>query len=102
MKNIEVVDHLCAIMDRLRPRADGQSHACLKTFVGDRPGHDQRYAINTAKIQAELGWKPCVSFAQGIEQTVRWYLEHQSWCDDIAKGNYQRQRLGQSRELQST
>jgi dTDP-glucose 4,6-dehydratase len=92
--NMAVVDTLCALLDELRPRADGASYATLKTFVKDRPGHDRRYAIDCAKITRELGWKPAESFATGLRKTVEWYLANQDWCADISSGNYRRERLG--------
>lgn len=92
--NIEVVKTICGILDRLRPRTDGMRYAEQITFVTDRPGHDQRYAIDASKIAADLGWTPSVSFEQGIEQTVRWYLENQSWWQDILDARYSTQRLG--------
>jgi dTDP-glucose 4,6-dehydratase len=92
--NLAVVDTLCALLDELRPRADGQSYTTLKTFVTDRPGHDRRYAIDCAKIARELGWKPAESFVTGLRKTVAWYLANQDWCADISSGNYRRERLG--------
>jgi dTDP-glucose 4,6-dehydratase len=92
--NLAVVDTLCALLDELRPRSDGQSYATLKTFVTDRPGHDRRYAIDCAKITGELGWKPAESFATGLRKTVQWYLANQAWCADISSGNYRQERLG--------
>ncbi len=92
--NIEVVKTICSILDQLRPRADGMRYAEQITFVTDRPGHDQRYAIDASKIAGDLGWTPSVSFEQGIEQTVRWYLENQSWWQDILNARYATQRLG--------
>ena len=74
MKNLELVKTLCALLDDARPRTGG-SYADLITFVKDRPGHDRRYAIDSGKIQRELGWKPAESFASGLKKTVRWYLE---------------------------
>lgn len=93
-QNIEVVDTLIQILDRLHPRPDGASYASQKTFVQDRPGHDKRYAINTDKIGRELNWQPEIPFAQGMEQTVAWYLENRDWCQNILDGSYQLQRLG--------
>jgi dTDP-glucose 4,6-dehydratase len=92
--NLVVVDTLCALLDELRPRADGASYTKLKTFVTDRPGHDRRYAIDCAKIARELGWKPAESFATGLRKTVEWYLANQDWCADITSGKYRRERLG--------
>ncbi len=74
MKNIDLVRTLCALLDDARPRTGG-SYADLITFVKDRPGHDRRYAIDSRKIQRELGWQPAESFASGLKKTVRWYLE---------------------------
>jgi dTDP-glucose 4,6-dehydratase len=74
MKNIDLVRTLCALLDDARPRTGG-SYASLITFVKDRPGHDRRYAIDSAKIQRELGWQPAETFASGLKRTVRWYLD---------------------------
>lgn len=93
-KNIEVVRAICGILDTLRPRGDGKVYADQITYVTDRPGHDHRYAIDTSKIRADLGWEPAVTFEQGIEQTVRWYLENQDWWQEILDGRYATQRLG--------
>lgn len=92
--NMAVVDTLCALLDELSPRADGQSYATLKTFVKDRPGHDRRYAIDCAKISRELGWQPAESFATGLRKTVEWYLANRGWCADISSGKYRQERLG--------
>ncbi|KDP95669.1 dTDP-glucose 4,6-dehydratase [Brevundimonas sp. EAKA] len=92
-KNIEVVTIICSILDRLRPKADGK-YADQITYVTDRPGHDQRYAIDASKIRSDLDWTPSVTFEQGIEQTVAWYLENQSWWQDILDARYSTQRLG--------
>lgn len=78
-QNIEVVRTVCAILDRLRPRADGASYAAQITSVADRPGHDKRYAIDATRIGDELGWHPQETFETGIEKTVRWYLDNESW-----------------------
>ena len=93
-QNIEVVRTICQILDELQPRADQQSYASLITFVKDRPGHDQRYAIDASKIKNELGWVPKQSFETGIRQTVEWYLSHLDWCHRVQDGSYQRERLG--------
>lgn len=95
-KNIEVVTAICAILDRLRPRSDGKAYANQITYVADRPGHDHRYAIDASKISADLDWTPSVTFEQGIEQTVTWYLENQGWWQDILDARYATQRLGVS------
>jgi dTDP-glucose 4,6-dehydratase len=78
-QNIEVVQAICAILDRLRPRADGKSYAEQITSVADRPGHDKRYAIDARRINTELGWHPAETFDTGIEKTVAWYLANEGW-----------------------
>ena len=93
-KNIDVVKAICATLDRLQPRADGKPYADQITFVTDRPGHDARYAIDASKIRDELGWTPSLTFEDGIEQTVRWYLGNQSWWQAILDGRYATERLG--------
>ncbi len=95
-KNIEVVAAICSILDRRQPRADGKTYAEQISYVTDRPGHDHRYAIDASKICAELNWTPSVTFEQGIEQTVAWYLENQDWWRDILDARYSTQRLGVS------
>lgn len=92
--NIEVVRAICGALDRLAPRADGRPYADQIGFVADRPGHDHRYAIDASKIKAELGWEPQVGFDQGIEHTVRWYLDNRDWWGDILAGRYDTGRLG--------
>ncbi len=86
--NLDVVRSLCAVLDELQPRVDGQSYAEQITFVKDRPGHDKRYAIDARKIERELGWKPQETFESGIAKTVRWYLDHQDWVQGVTSGNY--------------
>ncbi|AQR60893.1 dTDP-glucose 4,6-dehydratase [Brevundimonas sp. LM2] len=92
--NIEVVTTICKILDRLRPRTGGKPYADQISYVADRPGHDHRYAIDASKITADLGWTPSVTFEEGIEQTVLWYLENQAWWQDILDVRYATQRLG--------
>ena len=92
--NLEVVHRICDSLDRLRPRADGQSRRSQITHVADRPGHDHRYAIDPAKLERELGWKAQESFETGIEKTVRWYLDNEAWWRPILERNYSGQRLG--------
>lgn len=87
-RNLEVVKTLCALLDELSPRADGQSYASQITFVRDRPGHDQRYAIDARKLERELGWKPQETFETGIRKTVQWYLANQAWVANITSGQY--------------
>jgi dTDP-glucose 4,6-dehydratase len=86
--NLEVVRTLCAILDTLRPRADGESYAAQIRFVKDRPGHDRRYAIDAGKLERELGWRPAETFETGIRKTVAWYLDHQDWVRDVTSGHY--------------
>lgn len=93
-KNIEVVQAICAILDEVQPRGDGKPYAEQITYVTDRPGHDQRYAIDASKIRDDLGWIPSVTFEEGIGRTVRWYLENRDWWGDILKARYATQRLG--------
>ena len=86
--NLDVVNTLCAILDELKPRADGQSYATQIIFVQDRPGHDRRYAIDARKLEKELGWKPQETFETGIKKTVHWYLDNQDWVNHVASGEY--------------
>ena len=86
--NIEVVKTLCRMLDAKKPRADGKPYADQITFVEDRLGHDQRYAIDATKIASQLGWKPIETFESGIEKTVNWYLENQDWVNNVASGEY--------------
>jgi dTDP-glucose 4,6-dehydratase len=92
--NLQVVERICATLDRLRPRADGRSHADRITYVTDRPGHDHRYAIDPAKLERDLGWQAQVSFDEGIETTTRWYLDNEWWWRPILARNYGGERLG--------
>lgn len=95
-QNIEVVKTICTILDRLMPEhPDGVgSYADLITYVQDRPGHDNRYAIDAGKIQRELGWVPEETFETGIEKTVQWYLDNNEWCQHVMDGSYRGERLG--------
>jgi dTDP-glucose 4,6-dehydratase len=86
--NIEIVHAVCALLDELRPRADGQSYRAQITHVPDRPGHDRRYAIDARKIERELGWKPAETFETGIRKTVQWYLDHPDWVRHVQSGAY--------------
>lgn len=85
--NLEVVHTLCDILDKEKPKAEG-SYRDQITFVVDRPGHDQRYAIDATKIERELGWKPAETFETGIQKTVKWYLNHPHWVQNITSGEY--------------
>jgi len=86
--NIDVVRTLCAMLDELRPRADGQPYAAQMTFVKDRPGHDRRYAIDAGKLERELGWRPAETFETGIRKTVAWYLANGEWVRNVTSGGY--------------
>ena len=92
--NIDLIRTLCAVMDRKLGRAEGES-AKLITFVTDRAGHDLRYAIDSTKLQRELGWTPSLQFEEGLEKTVDWYLENQEWLENVTSGNYQSYYQGQ-------
>ena len=86
--NLEVVHTLCDLLDELKPREDSKSYREQITFVKDRPGHDQRYAIDATKISKELGWKPEETFETGIRKTVQWYLDNQDWVANVQSGEY--------------
>ncbi|WP_066803989.1 dTDP-glucose 4,6-dehydratase [Sphingomonas asaccharolytica] len=93
-RNIEVVRAICAELDHCHPRPDGKGYAEQIMFVADRPGHDQRYAIDAGKIRTDLGWEPEVSFEEGIAATVRWYLDHRAWWEPILARHGATKRLG--------
>jgi len=86
--NLEVVRTICALLDELKPRADGASYAAQINFVADRPGHDRRYAIDATRLETELGWKARESFDSGIRKTVQWYLANQEWVTSVTSGEY--------------
>jgi dTDP-glucose 4,6-dehydratase len=86
--NLTIVQTICSLLDRMRPRADGKPYHDQITFVTDRPGHDRRYAIDARKLERELGWKPAETFESGIEKTVQWYLAHQGWVTNVQSGAY--------------
>ena len=94
LKNIDLVRMLCGILDRLRPRPDGNAYSEQITFVEDRPGHDLRYAIDASKIKRELNWSPKQDGDSGFEKTVQWYLDHRSWWEQIISGDYRLNRQG--------
>ena len=96
--NLQVVEAICDVLDAVRPREDGKSYRSQITFVKDRPGHDFRYAIDTAKIGRELGWQPRETFDSGIADTVRWYLANEGWWRAIQDGSYRGERLGLSND----
>jgi dTDP-glucose 4,6-dehydratase len=87
MPNLTIVKTICALLDTLRPDPAGR-HERLLTFVGDRPGHDRRYAIDARKIEHELGWRPAETFDTGIAKTVRWYLDNPQWVAHVQSGAY--------------
>jgi dTDP-glucose 4,6-dehydratase len=90
--NLDVVHAICDLLDELAPSAG--KHRDLVQFVPDRPGHDQRYAMDTSRIEAELGWRPRETFSSGLRKTVGWYLENRAWWEDVRTGRYRLERLG--------
>ncbi len=100
--NLEIVTRLCELIEEARPAAENPAlrargiatYQDLKEFVADRPGHDRRYAIDSTKIRAELGWRPLHDLDSGLAATVSWYLSHLPWCQEVQEGRYQRERLG--------
>ena len=86
--NIDLVRLLCKTMDQKLGRNKGTSEELI-TLVKDRPGHDLRYAIDSGKLQNELGWKPSLQFEEGLEKTISWYLENEKWLDNVTSGEYQ-------------
>jgi dTDP-glucose 4,6-dehydratase len=91
-RNIDVVRAICDLLDKMAPQS--RAHRDLITFVADRPGHDQRYAIDSTKLQSELGWRPRENFETGLAKTVRWYLDNKPWWERILSGSYRTERLG--------
>ena len=92
--NIDIFKTVCALLDEMRPKADGGHYFDQVTYVKDRPGHDRRYAIDANKIHRELGWKPSETFDSGIRKTVQWYLDHPEWVAHVQSGDY-RNWIGQ-------
>ena len=88
LKNLDVVNTVCSVLDELRPQASAQPHSKLIAYVTDRPGHDRRYAMNISKIQSELGWRPSNTFETGIRKTIQWYLENPAWIQAVTSGSY--------------
>ena len=88
MPNLDIVHTVCALLDQLKPRADGKPYQDQISFVTDRPGHDRRYAIDARKIERQLGWRPAETFASGIRKTVQWYLDNQAWVANVQSGAY--------------
>jgi len=95
--NIEVVRMICSVLDKIKPKTSGR-YSDQITFVKDRPGHDKRYAIDSSKINSELGWNPKVSFEVGIEKTVMWYLDNIDWCNSVKSDLKTIERLGLGEE----
>lgn len=93
-RNIDVVREICSLLDKVAPDRDSGPRERLIRFVADRPGHDQRYAIDASKICRELGWRPRESFESGLEKTVRWYIDNRSWWESLRSGVYAGERLG--------
>ena len=91
--NLELVKTLCSLLNKIRPWDKGP-YEDLITFVPDRPGHDQRYAIDSSRIQSELGWRPTVEIEVGLERTVRWYLDNQDWWIPLFDKKGVGERLG--------
>ncbi|MGB8262187.1 MAG: dTDP-glucose 4,6-dehydratase [Terracidiphilus sp.] len=87
-RNLDVVTAICNLVDEIRPDAAMGARTELITYVRDRPGHDRRYAIDSKKIERELGWAPAESFENGLRRTVRWYLDHQEWVESVRTGAY--------------
>jgi dTDP-glucose 4,6-dehydratase len=92
--NLEIVHSICDLLDEMSPEATGKPYKSLITFVNDRPGHDRRYAIDSGKVQRQLGWSPKETFQTGLRKTIRWYLDHQTWVDRVMSGAYRGERLG--------
>nr|WP_315473691.1 dTDP-glucose 4,6-dehydratase [uncultured Rhodoferax sp.] len=86
--NLDIVHTVCALLDELKPRADGKPYQEQITYVTDRPGHDRRYAIDARKIEQQLGWKPAETFETGIRKTVQWYLDNPEWVGNVLSGGY--------------
>lgn len=96
--NLQIVREICVILDEFVKNPHVRTHSSLIQFVKDRPGHDMRYAIDPTKIESEVGWKPQVSFEEGLKRTVKWYLENKTWWQDVLSGNYRLERLGLGEE----
>jgi len=93
IRNIDIVNLICSELDIKKPRKTGKSYKDLITYVKDRPGHDFRYAIDASKIKEDLDWKPKQTFESGIDKTINWYIENESWWRNIQKRNYNQERL---------
>ena len=86
--NMQVVNTICALLDEMKPRTDSKSYTTQIAFVKDRPGHDQRYAIDATKLETELGWRATETFDSGIRKTVAWYLANDQWVQSVVSGEY--------------
>lgn len=102
-RNIEVVTRICELLEELRPEKPTgvQRYSDLITFVEDRPGHDQRYAIDADKIKRELGWVPAETFETGLRKTVQWYLDNANWWRRVRDGSYRGERLGLAKAMEA-
>ena len=96
ISNLNIVESICTILDKLKPSNSGKSYKQLISFVKDRPGHDFRYAINTTKIKKDLNWGPKETFDSGLTKTIKWYLENENWWKKIQKNIYKQERIGVS------
>jgi dTDP-glucose 4,6-dehydratase len=94
IKNIQIVEVICDILNDIRPAGSGKSYHELINFVKDRPGHDFRYAIDASKLKKEIGWEPKESFNTGIQKTIEWYLKNEEWWKTIQENTYKQERLG--------
>ena len=94
IKNIQIVEVICDILNDIRPAGSGKSYHELINFVKDRPGHDFRYAIDASKLKKEIGWEPKESFNTGIQKTIEWYLKNEEWWKTIQEDTYKQERLG--------
>lgn len=94
IKNIDVIQIVCAVLDEILPRDNGLVYSELIHYVTDRPGHDFRYAIDATKIEKELGWAPMESFETGVRKTIQWYLDNRTWWKSIQNNTYRQERLG--------
>ncbi|MDC0196761.1 dTDP-glucose 4,6-dehydratase [Gammaproteobacteria bacterium] len=95
--NLEIVTCLCQILNKIIPKSDGENYIDLIEYVNDRPGHDLRYAIDTTQTSTEIGWKPLTSLKEGLDNTVKWYLNNMDWWQGILNTNYDGKRLGLNR-----
>ena len=96
ISNLNIVESICTILDKLKPTNSGKSYNQMISFVKDRPGHDFRYAINTTKIKKDLNWEPKETFDSGLTKTIKWYLENENWWKKIQKNIYKQERIGVS------